>query len=122
VIDEAHLTYSTGKRAQEVLKIINAKIEVAVTATPPGNIQFNAIVEMPREDVIGEEMIKKGIILNPDFTSEAPGENLRAHLLSLSLNRLKKLRKAHEEQGTGIPPLLLIQLPNDKEIGLEEEE
>jgi type III restriction enzyme len=122
VIDEAHHTYSTGKRANEVLKIINAKIEVAVTATPPSNIQFNAIIEMPREDVISEEMIKKGIRLNPDFTSEPPGENLRAHLLSLSLNRLKQLRKAHEDEGSGIPPLLLIQLPNDKEIGLEEEE
>uniref|UniRef100_UPI0040486A62 hypothetical protein n=1 Tax=Flavobacterium sp. TaxID=239 RepID=UPI0040486A62 len=114
IIDEEHMfaNTKTAKRANEVLQKIYPKVEIRVSATPTSNSDYRTLVE--RQDVIAEEMIKEGIILNPALdTIQQQGRSLEEILLEQALSKREELRQAYEELGVKINPLLLIQLPND---------
>ncbi|MGV1012551.1 MAG: DEAD/DEAH box helicase [Flavobacterium sp.] len=114
IIDEEHMfaNTKTAKRANEVLQKIYPKIEIRVSATPTTNSDYKTLVE--RQDVIAEEMIKEGIILNPALdTIVQQGRSLEEILLEQALAKREELRQAYESLGVKINPLLLIQLPND---------
>lgn len=115
IIDEEHMfaDTKTAKRANEVLQKIYPKVEIRVSATPTTNSDYRTLVE--RQDVIAEEMIKEGIILNPALdTIVQQGRSLEEILLEQALAKREELRQAYESLGVKINPLLLIQLPNDK--------
>lgn len=115
IIDEEHMfaNTKTAKRANEVLQKIYPKVEIRVSATPTTNSDYRTLVE--RQDVIAEEMIKEGIILNPALdTIVQQGRSLEEILLEQALAKREELRQAYESLGVKINPLLLIQLPNDK--------
>ena len=114
IIDEEHMfaNTKTAKRANEVLQKIYPKVEIRVSATPTTNSDYRTLVE--RQDVIAEEMIKEGIILNPALdTIQQQGRSLEEILLEQALAKREELRQAYENLGVKINPLLLIQLPND---------
>ncbi|ENA1795335.1 DEAD/DEAH box helicase family protein [Flavobacterium psychrophilum] len=114
IIDEEHMfaNTKTAKRANEVLQKIYPKIEIRVSATPTTNSDYKTLVE--RQDVIAEEMIKEGIMLNPALdTIVQQGRSLEEILLEQALAKREELRQAYESLGVKINPLLLIQLPND---------
>lgn len=114
IIDEEHMfaNTKTAKRANEVLQKIYPKIEIRVSATPTTNSDYRTLVE--RQDVIAEEMIKEGIILNPALdTIVQQGRSLEEILLEQALAKREELHQAYESLGVKINPLLLIQLPND---------
>lgn len=115
IIDEEHMfaDTKTAKRANEVLQKIYPKVEIRVSATPTTNSDYKTLVE--RQDVIAEEMIKEGIILNPALdTIVQQGRSLEEILLEQALAKKEELRQVYESLGVKINPLLLIQLPNDK--------
>ena len=67
VIDEEHMFGSrNAKQSEKVLKNLNPKVEIRISATPQKTSLAEAkeIVIVPREDVIREEMIKDGITIN----------------------------------------------------------
>ena len=115
IIDEEHMFANpkTAKRANEVLQRIYPKIEIRVSATPITNSDYKTIVE--REDVIKEEMIKEGIVLNPalDTYTQEGGKSLDQTLTDISLKKRNELLEAYKKLNININPLLLIQLPND---------
>lgn len=115
IIDEEHLFASpkTAKRAAEVLQKIYPKIEIRVSATPVTNSDYKTIVE--RQDVIDEEMIKEGILLNPkiDKHEQKSGESADQTLIDIALEKRQELADEYKQLGININPLLLIQLPND---------
>ncbi|MDP3003843.1 MAG: DEAD/DEAH box helicase family protein [Bacteroidales bacterium] len=115
IIDEEHMFANprTARRANEVLQKIYPKIEIRVSATPTTNSDYKTIVE--RGDVIHEEMIKEGIILNPalDSYTQEDGKSLDQTLTDIALKKRKELVEAYEKLNVKINPLLLIQLPND---------
>lgn len=119
VIDEYHLFAHNGTRSEAVLKTLDARLEIAVTATPPPEFITKAantgrMVKMTTGEVIKAGMIKKGVRLNPDLDPAAQdGRTLDAVLLRTALTRRKALRDAYGSLGVNINPLLLIQLPND---------
>ena len=113
IIDEEHLFWSkTADKSKKVLERINAKVEIRISATP--KTQSYNVVNIPRQVVVQEEMIKEGVILNPDvakgYNSE---EELNQHLIRKALEKRKQLADAYRSLGVNINPLLLIQLPND---------
>lgn len=113
IIDEEHLFWSkTADKSKKVLERINAKVEIRISATP--KTQSYNVVNIPRQVVVQEEMIKEGVILNPDvakgYNSE---EELNQHLIRKALEKRKQLAEAYRSLGVNINPLLLIQLPND---------
>lgn len=120
VVDEEHMyTRANATKSEKVLSNIKAKVELRISATP---ITMGCpLIEVPRERVIGEEMIKKGIYLNPQLHgSDNQERELNLQLLETALKRREALAKAYHEYG--INPLLLIQLPDDKKDSLNAEE
>ncbi len=125
VIDEEHMYGTcTAKQSEKVLKNLNPKLEIRISATPSPSTMSAAtdIYTVPREDVIKEEMIKDGITINADVREdgEMVGEN--AYLLDLAIAKRKELKEAYEKEGARVNPLLLIQLPNDNSETLNEGE
>jgi len=121
VIDEEHMFASKKAEKSEMvlMQIIEPKIELRISATPKTG--GCTTIEVPRDKVIAEEMIKKGIELNPQvagsFSMELP---MNIQLLEQALERRKNLARAYREYN--INPLLLIQLPNDNKDTLDTEE
>lgn len=114
IIDEEHMFANprTAKRTGDVLHKIYPKIEIRVSATPVTRSDYTTIVE--REDVIAQEMIKEGIVLNPAIIIHEHDElALNQILINAALHQREKLAEAYRILGKNINPLLLIQLPND---------
>lgn len=113
IIDEEHLYWTrTADKSKKVLEKILPKVEIRISATP--KTQSYNIVNIPREHVIAEEMIKKQVILNPDISQGYTDERLlNEHLIERALNKRNQIAEAYKKLGININPLLLIQLPND---------
>ena len=113
VIDEEHLFWTkTADKSKAVLEKINAKVEIRISATP--KTQSDYVVNIDRQEVIHEEMIKEGVLLNPDVTSGYANDiALNEHLINKALEKRQQIADAYNKEGVNINPLLLIQLPND---------
>ncbi len=112
VIDEEHMFGGrNAKKSEIVLRAIQPKVEIRISATPVTQSYYNVVVK--RKDVVEEEMIKRGIQLNPNVHSSKEQSELTVNqrLLKQALKKREELAKAYQEHG--INPLLLIQLPND---------
>lgn len=115
IIDEEHMFAGRlANKSEKVLKAIDPKVEIRISATPV-TMRQDALVTVPREMVIREGMIKQGVVLNPALEFNAPNGSLNQHLVYLALKKREELAEAYRKIGVGINPLLLIQLPNDKE-------
>ena len=112
ILDEAHLFGTKGEKAQSVLAKLDAKIEIDVTATPLIRSDYEVIIR--RSDVVKEQMIKKGVNLNPRMDAVLQsGRDANIVLLQQALDKRNELAEKYKEAGTNINPLLLIQLPSD---------
>ncbi|RXE70540.1 restriction endonuclease subunit R [Muribaculaceae bacterium Isolate-002 (NCI)] len=112
VIDEEHMFGGkNAKKSEKVLATIQPKVEIRVSATPQTNGEQQ--VNVPREKVIEEEMIKENIVLNPALDFKDPHGSLNQHLIWLAMQKREELAQAYKDLGVDINPLLLIQLPND---------
>ena len=113
VIDEEHLFWTKiADKSKAVLEKINAKVEIRISATP--KTKPEQLVNIDRQEVIREEMIKEGVLLNPDVTSGyADDIALNEHLINKALEKRQQIADAYKKEGVNINPLLLIQLPND---------
>ncbi|MCD8386790.1 MAG: DEAD/DEAH box helicase family protein [Bacteroidales bacterium] len=123
IIDEEHLyAGASAIQAQKVLRRINPKLEIRISATP-NKQDLHEKVTVQRNDVIAEQMIKKGIVLNPalDVTREDV-DGLTELLIDHALAKRDELAEAYRKQGSRVNPLLLIQLPNDGSEKVTEEE
>ena len=119
VIDEEHMFGGRlAKQSENVLKKINPKLEIRISATPI--TQGDLTVSILRDDVIHAEMIKDGITINPKLEVNEGDLSADEYLLDQALARREEIKKAYDEQGVRINPLLLIQLPNDNTETLDE--
>lgn len=117
IIDEEHLMAGgkTAQKAEEVLRKIRPKIELRVSATlSHKSLISNYRVIIPREEVVKEQMIKKGVHLNPLVKAdEQGGRDSDIVLLEKALQKRVELEADYQQEATNIRPLLLIQLPSD---------
>ncbi|MGM9713891.1 MAG: DEAD/DEAH box helicase [Prevotella sp.] len=122
VIDEEHLFWTnTADKSKVVLEKINAKVEIRISATPKTRPDY--LVNIDRQEVIREEMIKEGVLLNPDVTiGYANDIALNEHLIKKALEKRQQIADAYRKEGVNINPLLLIQLPNDKKEAMTEDD
>ena len=112
ILDEAHY-HANGKKAKALLQQIGAKIELDVSATPTFKSDYGYTIK--RQEVVNAEMIKKNVVLNPSLDHfKQDGRTLNHVLLDEALKKQQELKKAYEQLGSNIIPLLLIQLPSDK--------
>lgn len=109
IIDESHRAASTSK-AKEIVDVIGPKLTIEVSATPKEGITNDHKVTVPLKDVIEEGMIKEEILINPGISSISSNEDI----VKAALKKRQDLRKAYENLGKSINPLLLIQIPRKK--------
>lgn len=118
VIDESHRNAETEK-SKELIEDIGPKITIEVSATP----QFKGIirgVEVELKDVKDEEMIKKEIVINPSFENFKLDKKLADKtadeiVVEAGLKKRAELAKLYETEGSSINPLMLIQIPDNRQ-------
>ncbi len=124
VIDEEHMFWSnTADKIKAVLERINPAVELRISATPKTAFPDEHI-KVYRQDVIAAEMIKKEVVLNPEIDINA-SENeiaMNERLIKVALEKRNQIAEAYKAEGVNINPLLLIQLPNDKQESMTVED
>lgn len=111
IIDEEHLHWDArADRAASVLAKLRPIVELRVSATPKTNSPHTVLVR--RKDVVVAQMIKDGIVINPDIEVEE-SQDVEDYLIDEALKKRDLLAECYAEMGKEINPLLLIQLPND---------
>ena len=96
VIDEEHMFGGrNAKKSEMVLRAIQPKVEIRISATPVTQSYYNVVVK--RKDVVEEEMIKRGIQLNPNIHSSKEQSELTVNqrLLKQALKKREELAKAY---------------------------
>jgi len=117
IIDESHHT-AKSENSKDLIREIGPKLTLEVSATPQLN-NANRIVEVELKAVKDEGMIKKEIAINPGFEhyvldpkkSDKTADEL---VLESALKKRAQLQKKYESLGSGVNPLLLIQIPDAK--------
>ncbi len=123
IIDESHFAAPSEISKTLISDIISPKLTIEISATPkPGN--FDEFVSVDIENVKNEGMIKKTVILQDGMKNKLSGENLISDLenssdeivLSLALNKRENLKTMYKQNKSKINPLLLIQLPDARNL------
>ena len=121
IIDEEHMFGGRNAvKSEKVLANINPDLEIRVSATPITGGCDTVVVQ--RQEVVDEEMIKKGVQLNPDVRSDREQSDLTVNQRLLRRALTKRDELAAQLREYGINPLLLVQLPNDSSESLSREE
>lgn len=123
IIDEEHLGADTNKALELIDGLIKPRVILRVSATPkldPSHSDvrnFKAgIVEVQREDVVREGLIKEKIVFQTKEDLQQKnfkGMDQDQILLELAYQKRNELLQYYKELGININPLVLIQLPND---------
>lgn len=125
IIDESH-HHATSEISQNLIRDIAPKMTIEVSATPVIEL-WDEIVSVQIEDVKIEGMIKKAVVLNPDFENSLKDEKILSNLskqseeliIDIALKKQLVIREAYKKEKTDINPLVLIQLP-DRKTALED--
>lgn len=111
IIDESHHT-AISDRSTQIKNDIGANLTIEVSATPIFK-DPDAHVKVHFEKVVAEGMIKKEISINPEFENfKVDGESSREMVIDAAIAKREQLLKGYKNEGGGINPLILIQLPN----------
>lgn len=122
IIDEEHIfAGDDAAKSEKVLKQINPKVEVRISATPKTKSP-DAFIKIDRSQVVSEGMIKQGISLNPAVRGINAVDTMDIYLLQEAIRRRNTLAQSYRKLGVDINPLLLIQLPNDGSDSLSDDE
>lgn len=117
VIDECH-HHATSDISQGLIEMIAPKLTIEVSATPVVTNPDDS-VNVQLEDVKTEGMIKKAVLLNPEFENIIKQGKIESQLSTgteeLVINTALKKREellAPYQKESNINPLVLIQLPD----------
>jgi type III restriction enzyme len=121
IIDESHFQAPTDT-TQSLIKLINPRVIIEISATPILERVFDEKVPVRIEDVKEEEMIKKSVIFNEGYEKELfKNKTIRNSeetndeiIIQDALKKRSSLDKAYKEINEDIKPLMLIQLPVSK--------
>ncbi len=118
IIDESHRNAETEK-SQDLINEIGPKVTIEVSATPQFKGVFNG-VEIDLRDVKKDEMIKKEIVINPGFEDLKLDKKLTDRtadelVIETALKKRHALAKKYEAEGSNVNPLVLIQIPDNRQ-------
>jgi len=117
IIDESHRNAETDK-SKELIDDISPKITIEVSATPQLKGAFHG-VEVELKDVKDEGMIKKEIVINPGFEDYKLDKKLADKtadeiVIEAGLKKRAELAQKHQEEGSDVNPLMIIQIPDSR--------
>jgi type III restriction enzyme len=123
IIDEEHLGADTEKALELIGGLIRPKVIIRASATPKYEPTHSDVtnrragsVEVPREAVVGEGLIKEKIVFQTEedlIQKRFKGMDQTEILLELAYRKREELLAAYRALGLDINPLVLVQLPND---------
>jgi len=120
VIDESH-HHATSEISKSLILDMQPDLTIEVSATPVLN-DMDEMVVVQLEKVKEQGMIKKGVLLNPDFENSLDSGKIKSSLatgtdlfvLDEGMAKLAELQESYKKEGSEVRPLLLIQLPDKK--------
>ncbi len=126
VIDESH-HHATSDTSKQLILYMNPDLTIEVSATP-GISDPDELVSVSLDQVREQGMIKKSVVLNPDFVNAFSSKRVESELsqtsdqfvLSESIKKRVALAEGYRQAGSRVNPLMLIQLP-DKKSEVEEQ-
>lgn len=126
VIDESH-HHATSDTSKQLIEDMAPDLTIEVSATPVIT-DPDEMVSVSLEEVREQGMIKKSVVLNPDFENLYKSKKIESALsetsdqivLDESVKKRSLLAEAYRAVGSSVNPLLLIQLP-DRRSDLEDE-
>jgi type III restriction enzyme len=126
VIDESH-HHATSETSKQLISEMAPDLTIEVSATPVIS-DPDEIVSVSLEQVREQGMIKKAIVLNPDFSNAYSSKKVESTLsqssdqfvLGEAIKKRQELADSYKSLGRKVNPLLLIQLP-DKKSDVEEQ-
>ena len=121
IIDESHHTYLSERSQMIVKEIIDPKIILEVSATPKMEPTAEEIAQgdaglivVKFENVVREEMIKKEVLINPEFKKlKVDKETTDGLVIRAAIEKREELKKLYEQEESTINPLILVQLPSE---------
>ena len=112
IIDESHHT-ATSDKSKELIRMINPKITIEVSATPKIKSVDAYNINIDLQDVKNEEMIKKSIHLNSMLLDDKSWSTDEM-ILKTALEKRKRLLDCYKHENSNVNPLVLIQLPDSQ--------
>lgn len=120
IIDESHYSTDTEKTIG-LRDMISPKLTIEVSATPI--FSGDELVPIDRDSVIQDEMIKKYVVINPEFKNDILAkskdelsiktkETTKEFIISEALRKREQLAKDFSNMSSNVNPLMLIQLPD----------
>lgn len=120
VIDEEHLNKTV--KSKEVISNFDPVKIIRASATPRNEGQF-IMVNVDEDDVIEAELIKKKIVVNIDVENNVQITNQISYLLDKALKKRDILESLiNNESNEKIVPLIIVQLPNENPLMLDQVE
>lgn len=120
VIDEEHLNKTI--KSKEVIFYFDPLKIIRASATPKMEGQFT-LVNVDEDDVIDAELIKKKIVVNLDVENNIEIPNQVSYLLGKAINKRDVLEsEINKEAKERITPLIIVQLPNENPVILNQVE
>ncbi|MFA7446397.1 MAG: DEAD/DEAH box helicase family protein [Flavobacteriaceae bacterium] len=113
IVDESHQGLYAERTQEFVNEIIKPNTVIMVSATPkpaPTNAHSVNTVMVDFSEVVNSGLIKKDTIINADLENVNSSTTTNA-ILEACLNKQTELKELNPE----INPLILVQLPNEKE-------
>ncbi|NCB49571.1 MAG: hypothetical protein EOM53_02695 [Alphaproteobacteria bacterium] len=112
IIDESHASTNTDRANELRDEIIRPDITLEMSATPALK-DYDYKYGVDPTDVIKEGMIKKEILINENIDKISENElDSETLILESAYKKRRELKKAYEEAGEDINPLVIVQLPN----------
>ncbi len=118
IVDESHQTFYGNNSQALVHGVIKPDLVFEISATPKSVMMGGDyhMTEVQFNEVIDSELIKKEIILNNEIAKNIDdSQNSVEVVVNAALEKRNELAVKYKEQGINVNPLLLIQLPNDKD-------
>ena len=118
IVDESHQTFYGNNSQALVHGVIKPDLVFEISATPKAVMMGGDyhMTEVEFSEVIDSELIKKEIILNNEIAKNIDdSQNSVEVVVNAALEKRNELAAKYKERGIDVNPLLLIQLPNDKD-------
>ena len=119
IVDESHQNDSV--KANEILEYFKTDKIIRASATPKDNTDAIKI-EVDETEVISSGLIKNLLVINENFAQIELVEDQVAFLMERALIKQRELAAAFLQRKTNVNPLIIVQLPNNNDVLLDQVE